>query len=39
MKHRRIRNILTALAVLGIVAATTTSAYAIVCRDGTCPWW
>ena len=49
MNRRRIRNIISALAVLGIVAlaalgftaATTTPAEAIMCwtDTGTCPWW
>ena len=35
MKHRRIRNVLIALAVLGVGAAISAPAYAIfVCRGG-----
>ena len=42
MNHRRIRNIFAALAVLavlGVVAATTAPAQAVMCRNGACPWW
>ena len=31
MNHRRIRNVLIALAVLGVAAASTTAAYASIC--------
>jgi len=42
MKHRCIRNIFMALAVLGVVAAGTASAYAFTactgyCQQGRCP--
>ena len=36
MNHRRIRNIFTALAVLGASAAITASAYAIFTCPGGC---
>lgn len=36
MKHRRIRNIFMALAVLGVVAAGTASAYAFTACTGYC---
>ena len=39
MSYRRIRKILTALAVFGVVAATSASAYAIMCQGGWCSWW